>query len=70
MDPSDPVPTPISALDAPLKNYDDMTSEERTEYDRLARKREDEEQAGWRLCVFQVSNHFSSHFVYRYLALI
>lgn len=46
MDPSDPVPTPISALDAPLKKYDDMDTEERAEYDRLARKREEEEQAG------------------------
>lgn len=46
MDPSDPVPTPVSALDAPLKKYDDMTTEERAEFDRLARKREEEEQAG------------------------
>jgi len=45
MDPSDPVPTPVSALDAPLKKYDDMDTGERAEYDRLARKREEEEQA-------------------------
>lgn len=43
----DPVPTPVSALDAAaIKSYDDMTPEERAEYDRLARKREEQEQAG------------------------
>ncbi|KAF8314272.1 nuclear movement protein nudC [Clavulina sp. PMI_390] len=41
---SDPVPTPVSALDAPLKKYNDMTEEERNEFDRLARKKEKEEQ--------------------------
>jgi len=43
-EPSDPVPTPVSALDAPLKSYDDMDTEERKEFDRLERKREQEEQ--------------------------
>ena len=47
MSSSDPVPTPVSALDAPLKKYDDMTTEEKAEFDRAARKREQEEQAGW-----------------------
>jgi len=45
MDNSDPVPTPVSALDTTLKKYDDMNTEERQEFDRLARKREQEEQA-------------------------
>lgn len=48
---SDPVPTPVEALDAPLKKYDDMSTEERQEFDRLARKREREEQDGRRLSV-------------------
>lgn len=47
MSSSDPVPTPVSALDAPLKKYDDMTAEEKGEFDRAARKREQAEQAGW-----------------------
>ncbi|KAF8337483.1 putative nudC protein [Cantharellus anzutake] len=42
---TDPVPTPESALDVSTKNYEDMSSEERAEYDRLERKREEEEQA-------------------------
>lgn len=42
---TDPVPTPESAPDVPTKKYDEMTSEERAEYDQLQRKREEEEQA-------------------------
>ena len=42
---TDPVPTPESAPDVPTKKYDEMTSEERAEYDRLQREREEEEQA-------------------------
>ncbi len=42
---ADPVPTPASAPDVPTKKYEDMTSEERAEYDRVQRKREEEEQA-------------------------
>lgn len=42
----DPVPTPVNPLDVPLKKYDDMTTEERFEYDRLQRQREIAEQSG------------------------
>jgi len=42
---ADPVPVPASAPDVPTKKYEDMTSEERAEYDRIQRKREEEEQA-------------------------
>jgi len=47
MSDTDPAPTPDTpenTVDESPKKYDDMTSEERAEHDRLQRKREEEEQ--------------------------
>jgi hypothetical protein len=46
----DPLPTPIPGS-GEAKKYEDMTTEERFEYDQLQRRREIEEQAGMHLVI-------------------